>query len=1071
MRSQRTHDPASLPQKKYSYLYDNYKRFPTTVTNPNSQNIQTTYSSLWGKPLTIMGYDGLTVKHTYDAFGRELSCSTPDNITTNYSYDWVAQGEVVGDPSQIPIPTIPFKITSTKPGVPTTVKYYDILGRNVRTKTDGLQNPFYSFTTFDTQGHVALSTSYYEMGNPKPIFNIFTYDEFGQIKNTEKTDYSTSYNTGYVYAYSTTNNDATVTITPPDGNSYKEVFDASGLKSAAIDNNGIIMNYAYNAQHQPTQVTLGSSNILATITYDEYGRQQSIFEPNSGTTTYEYSAYDLLYTQTDFQGNQYTYTYDVLDRLIKKTNGTDNYSYSYVGTGNGINQLQTRSGPNNSITTDYSYDALNRVTQITESTNGGLSTAYEYDQYNNISKITYPGNFAITRSYTSNGYLNSVNRADNGNLIWQSNKVNPMGLYTQFTLGNGVSTTKTYDNYGYPLTFIANKGSTTIQNLGFTFDQTNGNLKNRKDAFNSGNILNESFTYDNLNRLWTITDPSNAVMTMQYATNGNITVKPDVGTYTYNSPQQNQVLTVSNPNGSISLNTQTIDYNSFKKPYNILETDINSSLPLNQLSLIYGPEQQRRETNLTTANGSTTTYYSLNYEKQIVANSNATTEINYITGGDGLCAMFVKSPNDNGKMYYVYTDHLGSILTLTDDQGAVYARQSFDAWGQPRDPDTWAQYNENNPFPNNTPNWLIRGFTGHENLPQFDLVNMNGRLYEPLTGRMKSVDDHLSDDGDAQAYNKYSYCNNNPLKSIDPSGEDPEAFLAIFAFVVGGIADVAQNWDHIMHAKSSTEAGLEYFAAGGTGALVGVLSGNPYAGAAVGAALTIGVDALGGIGPGGPGGTNVLNKSSSTEEWVQAGVSGATSALEGEIATDEFAESAFEDDPIRSSTGKLGSGPWKSFSKVFTEDGSALKFVSRTTLGVLQDYGKNKFNFSKNFSIAQLATSITTNTLKSVLDDDKVGIKNTEVGEDGLNIYTIPGLASRNYLRSVAINGIANYGGNIIGGLFKTQTYSSTQDFSNSFLVPIPSAFGFTGDNYSFGTDDAIDSSIDALQFYFFIFR
>ena len=47
---------------------------------------------------------------------------------------------------------------------------------------------------------------------------------------------------------------------------------------------------------------------------------------------------------------------------------------------------------------------------------------------------------------------------------------------------------------------------------------------------------------------------------------------------------------------------------------------------------------------------------------------------------------------------------------------------------------------------------------------------MNGRVYDPVVGRFLSVDLVVSDPLNAQNYNGYSYCVNNPLKYTDPSG-------------------------------------------------------------------------------------------------------------------------------------------------------------------------------------------------------------------------------------------------------------------------------------------------------------
>ena len=91
--------------------------------------------------------------------------------------------------------------------------------------------------------------------------------------------------------------------------------------------------------------------------------------------------------------------------------------------------------------------------------------------------------------------------------------------------------------------------------------------------------------------------------------------------------------------------------------------------------------------------------------------------------------------------------------------------QSFDAWGNARNPADWTTSN----IPT-VPDWLYRGYTGHEHLTYFALINMNGRMYDPLLGRMLSPDKFLQDPTNTQNYNRYSYTLNNPLKYTDPSG-------------------------------------------------------------------------------------------------------------------------------------------------------------------------------------------------------------------------------------------------------------------------------------------------------------
>ncbi|HNX44315.1 MAG TPA: T6SS effector amidase Tae4 family protein [Bacteroidales bacterium] len=52
----------------------------------------------------------------------------------------------------------------------------------------------------------------------------------------------------------------------------------------------------------------------------------------------------------------------------------------------------------------------------------------------------------------------------------------------------------------------------------------------------------------------------------------------------------------------------------------------------------------------------------------------------------------------------------------------------------------------------------------------FELINMNGRVYDPRIARFLSPDPLLQFPTYSQAFNRYSYCLNNPLKYTDPSG-------------------------------------------------------------------------------------------------------------------------------------------------------------------------------------------------------------------------------------------------------------------------------------------------------------
>ena len=128
------------------------------------------------------------------------------------------------------------------------------------------------------------------------------------------------------------------------------------------------------------------------------------------------------------------------------------------------------------------------------------------------------------------------------------------------------------------------------------------------------------------------------------------------------------------------------------------------------------------------------------------------------------CTFVVMENTCNDKtLRFILKDHLGSWTTITDAEGTVEQELSFDAWGNLRDPETWSGSYSGTPM-------FDRGFTDHEHMTAFGLINMNGRCYDPLTSSFLSVDAFVQDPTSAQAFNRYAYCGYNPLRYTDPTG-------------------------------------------------------------------------------------------------------------------------------------------------------------------------------------------------------------------------------------------------------------------------------------------------------------
>ena len=94
------------------------------------------------------------------------------------------------------------------------------------------------------------------------------------------------------------------------------------------------------------------------------------------------------------------------------------------------------------------------------------------------------------------------------------------------------------------------------------------------------------------------------------------------------------------------------------------------------------------------------------------------------------------------------------------------------------------------------PSVTDRGFTGHRqnNTGTYDLklIYMNARYYYPQLGRFVSPDSIVPEPGIPQAYNRYAYSLNNPVKYNDPSGHWFESLLDV-ASIIYDVYDIHQN--------------------------------------------------------------------------------------------------------------------------------------------------------------------------------------------------------------------------------------------------------------------------------------
>ena len=837
-----------------TYTYDVTQRFVTKIINPIGHEGNLTYDPKTGNKLTETDANGLQTSYIYDPFGNLKQVNHPDGTQTKDTIYWLTGNNP---------PNVCYCVTTTSTGKPVLTVFYDLLGREVCRLDDG----YYYDTHYNNKGQVA-QTSYPYIPLTKvdgeKTWHKFTYDIYGR-KSTENAPY-----TNISYAY----NKRKITVTRNNVYSW-QTTDALGRIDTAYDSGGYIYyNYAVTSakRHQTKILTNGA---ITTILSDLWGNRLSIHEPNANEITSSYNKFNELMSQIDARGNTTTYQYDNLGRVTQKkftaqnkTPLTYTYTYdSYSPTNKGRGKIYQIS-KNDTLAETFLYDTQGRLAKHTKQMAGIFE--YTYTPNGQLHTLKYPGDFKVTYSYTSTGKLKDIRRSSDNSLIYKPHSRNVFGETTLCEYGNGLASHYTYNSYGL-LTRI-NTGKPTacsviikgndevtpkelgsfcsadssILNYRYTYDNNKGLMLSRTESIVN---IKETYTYDPLDRLTSITTGSigqtGITQTFSYHNNGNILSNSQLGSYNYmtNGSTKPHAVTCIQPidNNVISDNLCTVNYNFFNQPTQI--TDVSATLDKHWLKIDYGANQQRIKTIKYRNDSIESTRYYFNkysdYQDTKIDSGSLRQFNNYIYGDNGVVALnitvraftngtLIDSTTNNlerdirgsvtlsDSTYYIHTDHLGSYCAITNANRQVKQHNYFDPWGNHR-----ALYRGISP-PQIPLNFTLtqRGFTGHEHYPYFKIINMNGRLYDPVIGRFFSPDQYVANSSFTQDFNRYTYARNCPLMYTDPSGESLVGIL-VGAFI-GGMMNMMMNAENI---QNNWQA-FAYFGIGALAAGAGAAAGT-----------------------------------------------------------------------------------------------------------------------------------------------------------------------------------------------------------------------------------------------------
>ena len=177
-------------------------------------------------------------------------------------------------------------------------------------------------------------------------------------------------------------------LQPPDGNGRTITLTYNGDYLASITNtDGGSLLYDYDANGYLRQITNFNGEVYLTNTYDDNGRVVSQTVQDEGTFTYDETA--RRNTCTGENGYYLSIVYDGSYRIVESTNndGTKKIEYDAL---NRVTTVTDRKGN----TQKFTYDSNSNMTQKTDV--DGYVTKYSYSALDLVSKINYNGTKEVT---------------------------------------------------------------------------------------------------------------------------------------------------------------------------------------------------------------------------------------------------------------------------------------------------------------------------------------------------------------------------------------------------------------------------------------------------------------------------------------------------------------------------------------------------------------------------------------------------------------------------------------------------------------------------------------------------
>jgi RHS repeat-associated protein len=550
--------------------------------------------------------------------------------------------------------------------------------------------------------------------------------------------------------------------------------------------------YSYDLQNNLTRLVDAQGN-MKTMLYDGLSRKLRMDDPNRGLMTYTYDDNGNLLETRDAKGQIVRYRYDAANRVLSEdwlrpdTSPERAFSYFYDEYVAPAHPDATNTLGRLAYVVDqegaayFSYDARGNIAGRIRSFDAealSFVTRMGYDSMDRLTELTYPDGAMVNYVYNDRSLLEAVpGFVDNIDYT-------ASGQRATASYANNATTSYDYDERLRLEQLRTGVGPRVIQDLSYTFD-TSSNITaivDGRPTRTTENDQSQTYGYDSLYRL---TSASGTYGQINYAYDGvgNMIQKTstaadarlNLGAMSYGAGDAGPYALTSaggatytyDPNGNRTGNGTAV--------YRWNPRDWLESVTEGETVSTYGYDNAGQRVRQTVASGGaevTTLYlgkhaevrgdtlvrYVFDDQQRIVRESVPFDPAQLIQGFSGTASDQAPS----GERNWYIADHLGGTSLLLDGGGSVSSEVVYYPYGLTR-------YEQNGGA-------ARYRFTGKE-LDASGLYYFEARYYDALTGRFVSVDPLFTNNPlqvieQPRSLNLYSYTLGNPVKYIDPDGQD-----------------------------------------------------------------------------------------------------------------------------------------------------------------------------------------------------------------------------------------------------------------------------------------------------------